>query len=207
MLEIDLDDWKDLCVRAGVDRRMLLTPGEEDVRERHKLQDGCVVVLQVNMGFLVVLSLRQYLKENIERWNRRSTTKLPSDRSACLVTASKIAELTSMTLFPLYRENGRFDSRYSTRSKLHSQVFRPPSYTPGNRSDGASRYSKIFGSIFGFFSSSTTFSSSSLILDSPASGSTVPSAISWNRASKRSLRTRLIDDELAALGMGMEMGE
>lgn len=75
------------------------------------------------------------------------------------------------------------ESKQSTRSRLHSHVFKPPSYTPGTRSEGAS-----------------TKSSSERPSLVPASSS----EISWNRASKRSLRAMMT---CRLEPRGMERGE
>ena len=51
--------------------------------------------------------------------------------------------LTSMIRFPLsLLGSEQIVDKQSTRSRLHSQVFNPPSYTPGTRSEGLSTKSR-----------------------------------------------------------------
>lgn len=75
----------------------------------------------------------------------------------------------------------KIPSKQSARSRLHSHVFRPPSYTPGTRSDGASK--KLSASSL----------SSCVFLASACSPSISHREISWKRASKRSRRASVSD--------------
>ena len=79
------------------------TPSEEDVGECDEFEDGRVIVLEVDVGFLIGRFLGKCLEENVKRWDSRPTTKLSSGRqgiSVKLKSTDSQPALTSITLFP-----------------------------------------------------------------------------------------------------------
>lgn len=127
----------------GYTRRALkLTPRKEDVRKGDQFKHRPVEILQIQVCFASVLRFiksEESTQEVDGGYSGPATNLIRIVQFVCGDKLHGFLRTSKMRLPPSSRSTLL---KTCTRSRLLSQVFRPPSYTPGSRSEGASRNSR-----------------------------------------------------------------